>query len=227
MCILVASATSPVLRSVSPKFDNREGVQRKLLALTVRGRGFTKDSTVYAGYGPGVAMHYAQMVLSTELVSSTELRAVVNESYQDLLDEQLWWQGDKPRMWVVGSEGRHELSDFLDVDFAEAHAMQRPQTALITSISPFPIKPMNEHSPEELRIIIRGENFLPEDKVNLDVYYFGPHEVGARTEYVSPTELRAWIPRNIWRQHQITYRLVVETTSGERYSSRVDAPDED
>jgi hypothetical protein len=41
-------------------------------------------------------------------------------------------------------------------------------------------------------------------------------------EYVSPTLLRAWIPRQFWRKHQLRYQLVVETASGERFTRRVD-----
>jgi hypothetical protein len=86
---------------------------------------------------------------------------------------------------------------------------------------------MTEHSPEELKVTIRGVNFVPEDKVQFDFGHFGPHEQVVRSEYVSPTMLRAWIPRKLWRKHQITYRLVVETISGERYSQRVDATRDD
>jgi len=112
------------------------------------------------------------------------------------------------------------------VEFEEARHVLTPKTALISSVSPYPIKPMNEHSPEELKITIRGENFLPEDKVMLDNGHFGPHDEAVRSEFVSPTMLRAWISRKLWRKHQITYQLVVETIDGQLYSRRVDAPSE-
>jgi hypothetical protein len=172
-----------------------------------------------------------QLVVCAVYVSATELRAELKPEDQDLprLRDELSWSllPGKLRVWVEGSEDGHELSDFREVDFEEAREMLRPKTAIITSVSPYPIKPMSERSPEEFKITIRGENFLPEDKVVLDVGHFAPHEERIRSPFVSPTMLRAWIPRKLWRKHQITYQLVVETNSSHRYVRRVDAPSED
>jgi hypothetical protein len=228
--VVVASSASPVLHSVSPKVDRSHFPQEKLLELTVRGRGFTKESTISTGYFPvagGLFSGY-QMRLDVEYVSPTELRAQVDPEFQDLAnDDWVWSHGEKLRIWVSGNEDRHELSEPRDLNFDAARAMRQPKTAVITSVSPYPIKPMTEHSPAELKVTIRGVNFIPEDKVQFDFGHFGPHEQVVRSEYVSPTMLRAWIPRKLWRKHQITYRLVVETISGERYSQRVDATSDD
>jgi hypothetical protein len=48
-----------------------------------------------------------------------------------------------------------------------------------------------------------------------------------RSQYISPTMLRAWLPRQFWRKHAVCYRLVVETKEGKRYTSQVDEKDED
>ena len=36
----------------------------------------------------------------------------------------------------------------------------------------------------------------------------------------------AWLPRQLWRKHRVTYTLVVETNSGERISKTVIEPDD-
>ena len=98
----------------------------------------------------------------------------------------------------------------------------RPTTAVVTSVSPFPIKLMNERSPGELRVTIHGENFVPEDKVRFSFGGQTTNDREVRSEYVSATLLRAWIPRQLWRHHQLSYRLVVEAKSGKRYVQQVD-----
>jgi hypothetical protein len=208
----VASPTSPVLLSVSPS-EAPADMPQDQLELVVRGSGFTKDSTVYAGYLPTAGSYeMPQLPLDTEYVSPTELRTSVDSAYGN---DALGKQGEKLRIWVMGNEENFELSEARDIELQLPAGSQRlRKTALITSVSPFPIQLMDEHSPKELRITIRGENFIPENKVIFTT--------GGRSEYISPHLLRAWIPRQLWRKHQITYRLVVETKSGQRYVQSVD-----
>ena len=86
---------------------------------------------------------------------------------------------------------------------------------------------MNEHSPEELAVSIRGENFSSEDKVMFSFGSNANNDKEVRSQYISPTTLRAWLPRQFWRKHAVCYRLVVETKEGKRYTSQVDEKDED
>jgi len=39
-------------------------------------------------------------------------------------------------------------------------------------------------------------------------------EVKLKTLYVSPQELRAWLPSKAWSEHRLRYRLVVRTAAG-------------
>jgi len=103
----------------------------------------------------------------------------------------------------------------------------KPKTAIVTAVSPFPIGLMNEHSPEELAVSIRGENFSSEDKVMFSFGNNANNDKEVRSQYISPTTLRAWLPRQFWRKHAVCYRLVVETKEGKRYTSQVDEKDED
>jgi hypothetical protein len=85
---------------------------------------------------------------------------------------------------------------------------------------------MNEHSPEELKVTIHGQNFVAEDKVQFAFGNQSPNDKEVRTEYLSPTTLHAWLPRQLWRKHALSYRLVVVTTAGQRYVRQVDEKDE-
>lgn len=237
----VASRTSPVLLRVSPSHIP-ENMRQDQLKLVLRGSGFTEESTVYAGYNPNAGDYTTdQLSLETEYVSPTELRVRANASQAEAdtvsakvaLDENL-------RIWVKGKEEKFQLSEPYDVTLRPAvtHDISfpleglvlrplRPKTAVVASVSPFPIKLMNERSPTELRVTIHGENFVPEDKVRFSFGSQTTNDREVRSEYISPTQLRAWIPRQLWRKHQVSYRLVVETKSSQRYVQQVDNPADD
>jgi hypothetical protein len=38
--------------------------------------------------------------------------------------------------------------------------------------------------------------------------------VQLKTEFISDTRLRAWLPRELWRKHQLSYRLLLQTAAG-------------
>jgi hypothetical protein len=86
---------------------------------------------------------------------------------------------------------------------------------------------MNERSTKDLEVTLRGENFSPEDKV---LFSFGSNvnnDKEVRSEYISTTMLRAWLPRQFWRKHALCYRLVVETHGGKLYTRQVDEKNEE
>lgn len=236
----VASRTSPVLFRVSPS-DIPENMRQDQLRLVLRGSGFTEESTVYAGYNPDALDHMTdQLSLGTEYISPTEMLVRVDAYEAEAhevsagvaLDETL-------RIWVKGKEEKFQLSKPYDVTLRPVvtHGISfppegsvlrplRPKTAVVTSVSPFPIKLMDERSPGELRVTIYGENFVPEDKVRFSFGGQTTNDREVRSQYISATQLRAWIPRQFWRKHRISYQLVVETRSGQRYVQRVDDADD-
>jgi hypothetical protein len=210
------------------------------MKLILRGHGFTKDSIVYAGYYPDAGDYQTdQLWPETEYVSSTELRVHVDPAHAgDYTVAQP--AGEKLRFWVRGNEEKWELSQPFDVTLRHTSRplpngrlsesdfrRWKPKTAIVTAVSPFPIRLMNEHSPKELAVSIHGENFSSEDKV---MFSFGSdvnNDKEVRTEYISSTMLRAWLPRQFWRKHAVCYRLVVETKEGKRYTRQVDEKDGD
>jgi hypothetical protein len=72
-------------------------------------------------------------------------------------------------------------------------------------------------------LIAFGQSAPPHAGLQLAVTNDG--EETLRTEYVSQTMLRAWIPRERWRKHQVVYRLVVLTPKGLRYSREIESKD--
>jgi hypothetical protein len=232
----VASRTSPVLLRVSPSHIP-ENMCQDQLRLVLRGSGFTEESAVYAGYNPDSLDHMTdQLSLGTEYISPTELRVRVDAYQAEDHEVSAGIAPDeKLRIWVKGKEEKFQLSEPYDVTLRPVvtHDISfpleglvlrplRPKTAVVTSVSPFPIKLMNERSPGELKVTIHGENFVPEDKVRFSFGGQTTNDREVRSEYTSATQLRAWIPRQLWRKHQVSYRLVVETKSGQRYVQRVD-----
>lgn len=225
--IYVASRTSPVLKSVSPS-QLQADVMDSQLQLTVRGKGFNEHSQVYAGHSPHNLFYgLDQVVLNTEYISPTELRAKADLTYgDDPLDESTHGGLDSLHIWVEGDEKRFELSESRNVQVKPLPGRRVRPTAVITSVSPYPVHLMNEHSPEELKLTIHGENFVPANKAVTEWGHSADNERGLRTEFVSPTTLHAWIPREYWRRHHIVYRLTIETPSGRRYMSKVEPKDD-
>lgn len=221
--VRVASRKSPVLRSVSPSTLPADTPEDDV-ELTLHGSGFSENSEIYAGYLPNAAFAPRELLLDTEYVSPTELRARgpnENESVGRAL-----WPHDRLRIWVEGDQDKSEISEPRDIEIRGSTGEKRlRQTALITSVSPFPIHLMTGYSPEELMITIRGENFIRENRVQAGNTHDISDNTVLRTEYVSSSELRAWIPRQYWRKHKIAYRLVVETTSGLRYTRQIQRDD--
>lgn len=224
--IHVASRGSPRLRAVSPT-SVRENEPPGEFTLVLRGKNFTKDSTVDADYMPD-GLDYgevSQLNLEAEYISPTELRARV---HPDLgftsLVQTLGWGRTAFRIWVEGKAENFELSESRDVQVLRADGTRRRQAAVITSIRPFPIPLMDEHSADELKITIRGENFVPQNTVGAVV---GTLSAPVRWEYASPTTMRAWLPRQAWRKHHIVFRLVVETIAGRQYSREIESREED
>jgi hypothetical protein len=232
--IYVASRTSPVLRRVTPS-KIPDTMRQDQLRLVLRGSGFTEESTVYAGYNPDAGNYMTdQLSLETEYVSTTELRVRVNTPQaEDNTVSAKVAPNENLRIWVKGSEEKFQLSEPYDVMLRplvrnvpqplEVSLLRpwRPTAAVVTAVTPFPIKLMDERSPDQLMVTIHGENFVPEDKVQFAFGGQTTNDREIRSEYASASILRAWIPRQLWRRHQVSYRLVVETKSGRRYVHQV------
>lgn len=218
----IAGRHSPQLKSVEPASISAQ-TPKNTLRFTLRGKGFTPQSEVYIGEGPSISwLRYPALTATVKYISPTELRVEADPSYYGT--ESFASQGSKLRslrFWVEGDEKKFELSEPFEVaiETDEPEPPSRP-TALITAVSPFPVKLMTEASPNELQLTIRGENFRPENKVWIEAGHYTDGDMQLRSEYVSPNLIRAWLPRQLWRKHKFTYSLVVETKSGQRLTKK-------
>jgi hypothetical protein len=222
--IHVASRTSPALSSIdSAVVSEEERVGN--VSLILRGSNFGKESEVITGYMPTGGVHAEQVLFDTKYVSATELRATVSVNEDDRIGESIGFLHNAVvdsyalRVWVRGDQAKYELSNSIDVP-VHGDPKKRRNMPVVTSISPFPIRLMTQQSPADLRVTVHGENFIPENKVTAQYGYLNET---LRTEFVSPSVLHAWIPREHWRRHHVVYRLVVLTDGGLRYSRETEA----
>lgn len=224
--IHVAGRHSPELRSISPAQVSGEEPQSQL-SFVIRGRHFTRSSQVIADYMPSASIgHGPVMHFATEYISPTELHAKADDTFQNYPVSQsvganfTGLRGSNAlRIWVEGDENKFELSEPHDVDVLLLGHKPR-NLAIIRSVSPYPIPLMTQHSAEELKVTVHGENFVPDNKVTSVFGFSELNHKTLRTEYVSSTTLQAWIPRQYWRKHKIVFRLVVESVGGKQYSSQ-------
>jgi len=67
-------------------------------------------------------------------------------------------------------------------------------------------------SAEEVTVI--GTNFRPDDSIVASADQ--GEKAKLPTQFISPTELRVSLPRELWRQHRVSYRFIIVTPQGER-----------
>jgi hypothetical protein len=71
---------------------------------------------------------------------------------------------------------------------------------------------MDFQSSQFLALEISGDNFRPNDVVAFDNKV--SDRTRLKTQYVSSHHLRAWLPRELWRKHRVSFRLIVQTSAG-------------
>jgi hypothetical protein len=207
--IIVVSKDSPRLNSIEPpelRADAAEGSEDHKAAVVLRGSGFTKDSDIAFGYDP---TSMSSLMADVNFVSPTELRAQIPA--HELKD----FSGVSLRLSVFNDNLHFSEPRALHV-LPTAKAKPEPLPAFIRSISPYPVPMMDYRSPAFLPILIGGDNFRPGDVVTLR-YTF--HErTRLRTQYISPHQLKAWLPRELWRIHKLSFRIVIQTAAGLCYA---------
>lgn len=208
--IFVASKESPVINSVEPSSIRADTVQTNDVPVTLRGSGFTKESRAVFGTESTVEMGLDGG--DADFVSSEELRAQIPSS---LVTFGPFASNEPIRVWVTDDDAL-KISEPRDIEVVPTRSMKAaPKPAAINSVSPFPIPLMDAHSPQYQVVEIEGQNFRADDRVvavpDIDRPGYG---VQLKTEFISDTRLRAWLPRELWRKHQLSYRLLLQTAAG-------------
>lgn len=148
--------------------------------------------------------------LKPVFISNDELR--VHLPAERLVIDHKWSASRPIRLWV-GNDDVFHISEAQEVRVSESvHFPHHPSgdpVASITHISPYPVPLID--SGASVLLTVRGENFAPGESVLADN---SDKEVKLKTVYVSPQELRAWLPRSVWRERRLRFRLVAQTAAG-------------
>jgi hypothetical protein len=197
----------PVFSSVEPSVvsaNDQAGVTVRIL-----GSGFTAESQVLTSFQVGIG--HDSNALKPILISSDVLQVTV-PSY---LLRTASSSPDEPfRLWVRNGDDQH-VSDpqtftLLPTPEFPLAGSKRPA---IASISPYPVPLMDYRSPAAKLLIISGENFNDGDTVIAENGELNGNGK-LRTEFISPQQLNAWLPREMWRSHRLSFRLVTRSQSG-------------
>lgn len=208
--LYVARKDSPVISSVEPSSVRSDATKRDDVEVTLRGTGFTKESLAVFGTASEVQMGLGGG--DADFVSSQEIQAKI--PYY-LLTVGPFASNQPISVWVT-DDNTLKVSEPRTIQVLPAPSQKvAPKAAAINSVTPFPIPLMDAHSPRYQVVEIEGENFRPDDRVEAvrDPDYPGDYSP-LKTEFISDTKLRAWLPREFWRKHQLSYRLILKTAAG-------------
>ena len=214
MKIYVEDRESPVLSSVYPSEVSPDEAEKGPFHIPVRlqGSGFTSASRVVRTlYDVDLAYEG-----STRFISPTELQY---DMYQDeFVIDHKWTAAGSVRLWVATGDWLH-VSEPQEIKINPSPSFPpNPATAqrsTITSVSPYPIPMIDPAGPQNVIIAIHGEHFRKNEIVTvLRDEHSVLKDFKLHTEYLSPQELRVWLPRDLWSEHRLRYRFAVETKAG-------------
>ena len=217
--LIVARSESPTIDSLDPKdmragadeFQNTAATGEQQSSyedhgvhIRVHGQGFDRDSQVFMGADP-----FSGQRLPTEFLSPQELR--------------FWVESGKFKgsisftmpIWVSNQKESCAISNPIPFNILPAIGVPIPVPAGdIMFTEPYPIPLIRQDAPKEVEFVVRGKNFRPNVTV-VASNNGGGEFANLKTLFVSPEELRAWLPQSMWRIHRLSFRFVVQTVKGE------------
>jgi hypothetical protein len=196
--IVVVGKDSPAVDSVEPQALSCCSSDA---SLVVRGSGFTQHSKVQ--FGDDISLGE-----EVTFVSPTELHVMIPGDR--LTDSSGQYARATPVMLSVTNDPFHFSAPVAVGVLPSAKFKRQPLTAVVNAITPYPVPMMDFHSPRFLILEIKGDNFRRNDFVA----YGNGDRTRLKTQYLSSHHLRAWLPRELWRKHLLSFRLVVETSTG-------------
>jgi len=199
----VTSKNRPTLTGIEPASIPADSVAQGL-TLRLFGSGFTPDSRAVDAFTENAH------TTKTLFVSPNELQVKVQPTY--LLVNSDTTIAPIIQFRVTNGDELHvsDAQEFHILPTAARPVRSRP-TSSINSVSPYPVELMDSGSPAFLELSVYGDNFQEDQFV-----YASTDEQGAKlkTEYISPHELRAFLPRGLWQIHHYSFRLVTQTPTG-------------
>jgi hypothetical protein len=206
--VYVMSKDRPLFSTIEPSEVSAD-VAKNGVTVRILGSGFTAESQVLTRFQ--VYIGHDSETLQPLLISSHEVQVTI-PSYMLLaatssLDRRV-------QLWVRNGDDQH-VSDpqTLRLLPTAEFPLAGPLRPSITSTSPYPVPLMDHRSPAFTLLKVYGENFRKGDNVvaeNGDLHGAGK----LRTEFISPQELNAWLPRELWRHHRLSFRLIALTSNG-------------
>jgi hypothetical protein len=202
MTIRVAAKDRPVFTSTEPSqvpAGDQTGARIRIL-----GSGFDTESQVLVSDGGGLDFSYP---LKPVFISPNELQIRDDQLGRSTPDADF-------QLWVRNGDDQHvsdpqTLTLLPTPEFPLAGA-KRPS---IASVSPYPLPLMDEPSSTGIFLKVYGKNFKNGDTLiaqNSESQGDGK----LRTEFVSAQELNAWLPREMWRSHRLSFKLVTQMSAG-------------
>jgi hypothetical protein len=156
--------------------------------------------------------------MQTEFLSPQELRFwMETRQFQGSAGETI-------TLWVSNQKQSCALSNPVNFNILPTPGTSAPPLGGEIEITePYPIPFIKQSGPKAMEFVIRGKNFRPNVTVvasnnNGEVF------TSLKTLFVSPEELHAWLPQDMWRVHRLSFRFVVRTKSGE-HAVEIQAPE--
>ncbi len=205
--IHVMSKNRPVFSGVEPKRLSASWGDQGGVTVRILGSGFTHESQVLVSEKGSIDF---SSILKPVFISPDELQVTIR-------DDQLRTVSTPDadfQLWVQNGDERHvsdpqTLTLMPNSEYPLAGA-RRPS---IVSVSPYPVPLMDQRGSGDRLLKIYGENFKNGDTVianNGELNGVGK----LRTEFISSQQLNAWLPRELWRHHRLSFRLATQTSSG-------------
>ncbi|MGB9242290.1 MAG: hypothetical protein WCC03_02980 [Candidatus Acidiferrales bacterium] len=216
--IYVASGASPVLTRLDPPQLSADASDRVEAKVVLHGGGFTRASVVLVGRDPfeeNVSRN-PPLVISPKYLSPEALEIHIATS--QLRFSNLAYSEPGPiRIWVRNSGNGFQISESRDIQILPtAKLPPPPPRGIILAVSPSPLPLMNADGPPGEEVAVVGNNFRPNDSIIASADQ--GEKTKLPTQFISPTELRVSLPRELWREHRVSYRFVIVTAQGERAS---------
>jgi hypothetical protein len=216
--VYVASDTSPVLTRVDPLQLSADASDRAEAKVVLHGSGFTPASVVLVGPDPFEenVLRKPPLVISPKYLSPEAIEIHLPAS-QLRFSDLAYSEPGPIRIWVRNAASGFQISESRDIQILPTPKLSlAPPRATIVAISPSPLPIMSAGGVSAEEVTLIGTNFRPNDSIVASADH--GEKAKLPTQFISPTELRVSLPRELWRQHRVSYRFVIVTAQGERAS---------
>jgi hypothetical protein len=214
--VYVAGPASPGLSKVESAELPADASEQHEAKAILHGSGFTPKSEVILGRDPlgDNATSGGTTVLTPKFISPEALEIHIPSSQLRYPDVGYSKRGPI-RVWVKNAGSGFQISESCDIQVLPTPKLPpAPPPGEILAISPSPLALTAPDGPPGVEVTVTGKNFRANDTIVASADQ--GEKAKLPTEFVSPAELRVTVPRQIWRNHRVSYRFVIVTAQGER-----------